>query len=127
MMTFFVGDEPSKKNKNPEIPFVGTKSYKTLLSWIADLEVNITDVVLTNRENIKVHNSGAVEVELTTLYTTIEKGDTVIALGDKASKYLKKINIDHFKLPHPSGLNRKNNDKKWLSGELEKCRRYLNE
>lgn len=127
MTVFFVGDKPSKKNLDPNTPFVGTKSYKTLLNWIGDLDVNVTDVVLANKKHISKHMSGAIEVELPSLYTVMEVGDPVIALGESAGKYLDKLKIHHFKMPHPSGLNRKLNDKKWLKKQLNKCREYIHE
>jgi hypothetical protein len=52
--------------------------------------------------------------------------EKVIALGNFPSKALKKINIKHFTLPHPSGLNRKLNDPMYVKDQLEKCRDYIN-
>ena len=51
--------------------------------------------------------------------------DKVIALGNYASMCLKKINVKHFKMPHPSPRNRKLNDKDFESQIVEECRQYL--
>jgi hypothetical protein len=51
--------------------------------------------------------------------------DRVVALGNFPSSALKKLNIDHFVLPHPSGLNRKLNDPKFELEQLELCRNYI--
>lgn len=110
-MIVFVGEKPSKKNKDPNVPFVGTKSYRTLLGWIADMDINISDVKLENVSNLESIN---------TKYT-------YIALGDIAYQKLSKFPVKLYKLPHPSGLNRKLNDKKWLKNELKVCRKWLNE
>ena len=48
----------------------------------------------------------------------------IIALGNNASKALK--GLPHFKLPHPSGLNRQTNDKKFINQKLRECRKWLN-
>jgi hypothetical protein len=51
--------------------------------------------------------------------------DNVIALGDFVSKVLKKTNIDHYTLPHPSPLNRKLNNKEYEKEVIEECRAWL--
>ncbi len=53
--------------------------------------------------------------------------DKIIALGNYASLCLKKINIKHFKMPHPSPRNRKLNDKNFELNIIEECRKYLEE
>ena len=53
------------------------------------------------------------------------KYDKVIALGNVASNSLKKLNIDHFKMPHPSGLNRQLNDKEFEKKKIKECYNYL--
>lgn len=52
--------------------------------------------------------------------------EKVIALGNFVSKALEKINVEHFILPHPSGLNRKLNDKAYEDEMLLLCEEYLN-
>ena len=49
----------------------------------------------------------------------------VIALGNVASDSLKKINVEHFKMPHPSGLNRQLNDKQFEKNKIKECYNYL--
>lgn len=53
--------------------------------------------------------------------------DRVVALGGFVSGVLMRANISHFKLPHPSPLNRKLNDKNYEQKCIEECKRYLNE
>lgn len=125
-MIIVVGDKPSKKNKNPNIPFVGTQSYKRLLEWLWMLDVDVTQVILANIEHVKRHRPDwFVDVENPHMYTEILPEDKVIALGQKASKYLESIKQEHFKLPHPSGLNRQTNDKSFIKGRLKECRKYI--
>lgn len=132
-MIIFIGDKPSKKNKDQSIPFVGTKSYKTLLEWIGKLDIDITDVVTGNREHIKYYSwatkgSGkGVYVAHPSFHCDLDPGDKIIALGENASKHLKSLNLRHFKLPHPSGKNFKINDKKYLDKVLKECKTYLME
>ncbi len=51
--------------------------------------------------------------------------DRIICLGEVASKALMSIDIDHFKLPHPSPRNRVLNNKKYIADELNSCKQYL--
>lgn len=48
-----------------------------------------------------------------------------IALGKKAAKYCREINIDYFEMPHPSGMNRKLNDKKFEKQVLSEAYEYI--
>lgn len=111
----FVGDRPTKDNISQLDPFVGTKSYKTLLSWIYRLDVSVSRCLLKNAYDI----NGREEV------MNIPAHDKVVALGDVASKRLDELKQSHFKLPHPSGLNRKLNDKDFLDSKLQECKDWL--
>jgi len=53
--------------------------------------------------------------------------DKIIALGNYASLCLKKLNIKHFKMPHPSPRNRKLNDKQFEKDIIKECKKYLEE
>lgn len=131
-MILIVGDKPSKKNINPDVPFVGTTSYKRLLEWIVTLEVDITDVVTANREHIKTHpwaikgEGEGVFIEREGIYADIMPEDKIIALGMNAAECLNDFGLDYCMLPHPSGLNRQNNDKKFIDRQLKKCKHWLN-
>lgn len=128
-MIIFVGDKASKKNIKATIPFVGTKSYKTLLEWIAELKIDITEVILANREHVKVYGLHQFAcVESPNMFSDInEDEDKIIALGEAASKHLTNLSIEHFKMDHPSGLNRKLNDKDYVKKKLKECRKYIND
>lgn len=113
-LVLFVGDSPSPMNFNPNEAFVGTKSHEVLKKWIQIMNVTFSGLENSHTdrclENIKtIHGYGAL----------------VVALGNNASKRLCKINIAHFKLPHPSPRNRKLNDHNFIASELEKCYYYL--
>lgn len=110
-MILFVGDKPSKFNKFKGIPFVGTKSYATLLQWIAKMDVDIRQIDLAN---------------IVDLNEVPEDYVRVVALGRKASKHLRQLGVENFfELPHPSGLNRKLNDENYVNSELAKCQKWL--
>lgn len=110
----FVGDEPSNSNVHPEVAFVGAKCFNTLVSWIKQLPVDF--YVCVNSRDTDV---------VTKINALTDNGFKVIALGNKASEHLDQYRIGHYKLPHPSGLNRKLNDKRWVALELLSACTYL--
>lgn len=124
-MIIFVGDKPSTKNIDPNIPFVGTKSYKTLLGWVADMDIFINDIKLINADKFRYYPSS--EVIYFNFSPICYKSEaTLVALGNNASNKLENLGLNHFKLPHPSGLNRKLNDKKQLKKTLQSCKHWVN-
>ena len=54
-----------------------------------------------------------------------EEANNVIALGNVASDSLRKVNVEHFKMPHPSPRNRQLNDKQFEKTMIRKCYNYL--
>lgn len=128
MKIIFVGDKPSNKNFRKDIPFWGTKSYTKLLSWIGELQIHLDDVAVINRdaayESTHPWYRGAV------LECGMSERVFYVALGDKAEAELKKwtpFKENYYKLDHPSGLNRKLNDKQYEKEMLNGCKRWLRE
>lgn len=115
-MIIFVGDKPSKKNVSTDIPFVGTLSYKNLLNWIYEMDVDVNFVKTRNKDFAP---------NLAALLKWYPHPIKIVALGEAASKELGKFEIPHFTLPHPSPRNRKLNDKKFLKMALDSCKVYL--
>ena len=106
----FVGDEPSPTNVDPSIAFVGAKSFNTLVEWIKFLEPDYYLCLNSNTEGCldaigKLYNNGFI----------------VIALGKKAEERC----LCHFVLPHPSGRNRKLNDKEYVNKCLSNIRKFI--
>lgn len=117
----FVGDKPSEKNKDPNVAFVGTQSYKRLLDWIWRMDIDIS--------NVKMYNKGAEDVGI---YANFARKGIIdckfVALGKEAEKHLNWLEIrDFFSLPHPSGLNRQNNDEEFVKERLDLCKKWLEE
>lgn len=111
----FVGDCPSKTNVHPEVAFVGSRSMKKLVKWINVLSPDYYLCVNSNTESdIK---------KIESLYSNDKF--KVVALGNNAAKRLKQKNVQHTVLPHPSGLNRKLNDKNVEDRELHKAFQYI--
>lgn len=111
----FVGDEASATNVSPDIAFVGARCFDTVVNWIKT--INPDYYVCLNSDTIS---------QLSDVKRLQKAGFSIIALGNKASERLHKLNIPHFKLPHPSGLNRKLNDKENLKLDFQRAINYIN-
>jgi len=111
-----VGDAPNRHNTNANIPFVGTRSFSAVVEWLKALKV---DYYLC-------YNSWTV-YDINHVKTLSEVGFKIVALGNTASGRLKSARVNHYKLPHPSGLNRKLNDKQTLKILLADCCDYVHD
>lgn len=126
MKVLFVGACPSRLNTCPLIAFAGSRSEGRLNDWISLLGVK--DYLITNASP-KVLGRGerlrSADFDLVNLKVMADQCDRVIALGNCASRALRKAGIPHYKMPHPSPRNRKLNDKEFIYRKLVACRLYL--
>lgn len=112
-MILIVGDEPSRLNKSKDVAFVGARSEKRLLEWLAYLEIEDYQIINSHTNKLKK------EIKNHT--------GPIIALGTKAYKRCLEYHdmVRVFKLPHPSGLNRQVNDKEYIKHQLKTCKAWL--
>lgn len=112
-MILFVGDRPSERT-DPIVPFKGAACEKRLMEWINFLVSKEDWYLVTNRASggfgYLVPRANALQYP-------------IVALGNNASKALKKI--PHFKLPHPSGRNRQINNKEFIEKKLKDCKKWI--
>lgn len=129
MTVLIVGQNPSKHNIDLAKAFVGSKSGRTLMSWI-------TQVGLDQEHNVLVNCSDDTDFKLNKKNTykaffkigghmAAYQPDKVLSLGKVAHRVLSEAGVNHFELPHPSGRNRKLNDKRWLAKQLRLCKDYV--
>lgn len=111
-MILFIGDEPVKGNT---IPFKDAKCWPRLQEWIKQVGAPGDSIKIVNRVS-KYFDAFVIWAH--------QDGYPIIALGNKASDAL--MTIPHFKLPHPSGLNRQINDKEFIKKQLNACKSYIN-
>jgi uracil-DNA glycosylase family 4 len=131
MKVIFVGSNPSNKNTDPDIPFLGTKSHTVLMSWIKAM--NVTDYELMNvwsRPTPKNRGLNAKEIKLGSTWLKTALGNLivpyiVVALGKTAEKSCKLASINALTLPHPSPRNLLTNDKKMINLLLNSNRKTI--
>lgn len=114
----FVGDEPSETNVDPNIAFVGAKSFNTLVKWIKFVEPDYYICLNSNTEGC-----------LRAVDKLYEAGFKVVTLGRDASLRVQAFTKSKifYSLPHPSGLNRQLNDKTYIENKLETLWSLLHE
>lgn len=116
----FVGDAPSKTNVSDNIPFVGSRSFTTLVEWIKVIKPDYH--IVFNANNLTTDEDDEVVSNIHKLSTA---GFKVVALGKEASKTLYENNIRHYEMPHPSGLNRVLNKKDQVQTALKLAHDYV--
>lgn len=111
-MILFIGDEPSECT-DKEIAFKGAKCEERLMQWV-DYVRDDRWFIIINRIDPDFSRYVAM---------ALANHDPIIALGNKASDAL--YDVPHYKLPHPSGRNRMNNDIGFIRLKLDECRTFV--
>lgn len=128
MKVLFVGHSPSARIRNIK-PFEGTKSGVRLNNWIRFLGLTEEQTLLTNASSTpgKVCKKGSKDYIVLgeTLVDAFLCDYYIVSLGVDVDKILCQMGIEHFSLPHPSGLNRKLNDIEYVQQKLYSCRYWL--
>lgn len=111
-----VGINPANKSASPTL--------KKLNVWMEKLGIRFYSFIncINHKGN---YLSKQVEYSLIEQYLMGIEYYKILALGGFPSTVLKKLKIDHFKLPHPSPRNRKLNDRSFEKLILEECKIYL--
>lgn len=113
MTVLFVG-------QNPAGPSGKSPSIRRLESWATTLGLrhySFTNVGHSPGDKFKPN--------LKFLEGCCDHGQDVVALGGVASAALRRIGVPHFRLPHPSGLNRQLNDADYVRDVLSRCGDYI--
>jgi hypothetical protein len=109
-----VGLNPSRKHGN-------SPSLKLLFKWFDELGIQYASFI-NLYEGYEI-NGSACQIEF--IRDISKEYDRVLALGQTVSDHLSRVDVHHYSLPHPSGLNRLLNDKKYVHDQLEACKNYL--
>jgi hypothetical protein len=112
-----VGINPSSVN-----PAKICASIKRLYRWADEMNIGLFSFTNCIPRAGKYSDK---DIDYNFLNNCIKGYDRVVALGGFPSKALSKLDVDHFVLPHPSGLNRKLNDKEYEREVLRSCSEYL--
>jgi hypothetical protein len=114
-MILIVGQNPSSAKKAKK-----NDSLDRLLDWCTAWKLDKWDFM-----NCSDEPGDKYTIDFDRLKDAGQQFDKIIALGNVASNALKKVGVDHFKMPHPSPLNRQLNDKQFEKTMIEKCYNYI--
>ena len=125
MKILFIGSNPSCTSSTNEAFSPDTDSGRILRRWTEGID---EDLIYENLSSQKTPGNRPLNRdEMTLALVSLRKKissinpDRIVALGKSATKALNKLEVEFLELPHPSGLNRKLNDKVYT----EECIRSL--
>jgi uracil-DNA glycosylase len=124
-----IGSNPATASKTT-LPFAGdTRSDVVLAGWINSVDghddyyyANVLDKKTDNNAPLTMRQ---IDGALRDLSSKIAGKDKIVALGKTAAKALNKLGVEFYEMPHPSGLNRKLNDKVFMEQKLKGLREYI--
>lgn len=114
MKILVVGLNPSRKHGQ-------SPTLKALYQWFDTLGIRYASFI-NLYEGYQIIGSAS---QAEYINRISKEYDRILALGQDVSRALTSMGIHHFRLPHPSGLNRQMNDKKYVHDQLEACKNYL--
>ena len=113
----FVGINPSNQKAGPRCT-----TTRRMTTWSKQLGLEGFTIINCIKKRGAYSMS---DVDLDALASELREHRTLIALGSFPSKVLNKINREHHRLPHPSGLNRLLNDKVFEDRTIADCKKFL--
>lgn len=119
----FIGDKPSRKNKNPDVAFEGTRSGVVLDQWVQEIGID-------PKRQYRINSDDDFRLRRALRYST-QRNVLIVPLGQVALKRVDKIikeealDLTVYPLPHPSPRNRKLNDPNFIVRKLDDIRLLL--
>jgi hypothetical protein len=125
-----VGSNPSSKSPDTSAFHIDTKSRKSVDKWFDDswcmTYENLVD--FKTAKNKQLSNS-QIRENLDHIFANMatyrEYGYKIVACGKIASRGLEMAGVEHFEMPHPSGLCRFWNDKEAGEAKINAMKRWV--
>lgn len=123
MKIVFVGSNPSRASIDETAFHKSTRSSEILYQWIRTIEgtkefLNVSSIKTQNNRPLKLSEIKSSLPELARRLQEI-RADHIVALGKTATKALTLLGERFFEMPHPSGMNRKLNDKVYMQQKIK--------
>lgn len=124
----FIGSNPSQKASSNEAFTADTVSGRILRGWIEGIPgtilfENITSQKTRDNRPLNQNEKALARVSLLERINRINP-DRLVALGKVATEMLTSLNLKFHEMPHPSGLNRKLNDKAYVRTAVDGLAAY---
>ena len=123
-----IGSNPSQRSECSVSAFhASTRSRKTIETWFRDIPCDLffTNVIDHPTENNRPLRVSEIRDAIPSLHHKVTGYNKIVALGKTAAKALDIAGIEYFEMPHPSGSNRKLNDKGWVHEVILKLANYI--
>lgn len=130
---FIVGSNPSNKSPGLHAFDKSTKSRKTIDKWFEDYcdfkyHLSFSNVFNRKTQNnvqpTKKHIDDYIYTKRA-LFKGLSKDKCIVAVGKTAQYALDQMGVEHFKMPHPSGLNRFWNDPEASEAKIKEMMEYI--
>lgn len=130
MKILFIGSNPSEAAGSTVAFWQDTSSAKVLAQWIDQLgpieQLFFNNVSPCTTPNNRPLNRSEIRENLERLKMLVAMHDAkIVALGRTAERALRMIGEDFYAMPHPSGKNRKLNDKAYVEEKIKGLKNYL--
>jgi uracil-DNA glycosylase len=124
----FIGSNPSSSAASNEAFTADTVSGRILREWIQGIEGTMIfeNIVSQKTENNRPLNSNERALAQVSLLERINRINPtrLVALGKTAASVLAKLELEYLEMPHPSGLNRKLNDRQYVEEKIYSLKCY---
>ena len=117
-----VGMNPSNTPENKKV--CKNSTFDRLNKWMTHLGIEHYSFI--NAVDKRADQLYQGDVDQIQLQLAASSYKFVIALGGFAGEALKRARVKHYKLPHPSPLNRVLNDKQYEKDVLRDCGAWIN-
>lgn len=127
----FVGSNPSVSAKTLDPFCPSTRSGRILRDWISRSCDSCSCVFMNVQDNPTSCNRPLTKSEILSNLDSLKKKiedirpHKIVSLGRAADTALTLLRLPHFDMPHPSGLNRKLNDNKFIEEKINGLRTYI--
>ena len=125
MKVLIIGMNPSAVQPGSTVTGRKNSTFDRLYRWMDKLQIERFSFTNCFHEAGDTKKLSADERSF--LLTCAQGYDIVLSLGGFAHQNLKKLNIESFKLPHPSPRNRALNSSEFEARELDRCNTYIME
>ena len=127
MNVLIIGSNPSQRSVGINAFCPSTKYRQILNKWLEGLDViidfdNVSHYPTPGNRPLRISE---IREAIPGLKQRLTRYNKIIAVGKTAAKALDIAGIEHFKAPHPSGLNRFWNDKERAAKMIESIRDYV--
>ena len=127
-----IGSNPSQSSPDNTPFHKSTKSRQTIDSWFNNVDFDYR-MDFYNIVGYKTHNNSKLSQrdisqhlpKIKDRFTSIARTRFLVAVGSDAQRALDAAGVEHFKMPHPSGLNRFWNNKEAGEAKIQEMIEWL--